>query len=260
MVSAYVTTKAIATGLVMVPFISFAAGIGGAALPSGAALVALLFLAITGALLVGDLKQPQRFLYVLLRPQWKSWLVRGAYLITAFSPLVLVTWLLGNAGASRNAQLAVGLPTALLGASVATYTAFLFAQAKGRDYWQNPLLGVGMLADALVAGAAVSTILSLSVSLPSGTLLTSAVVMLALTALEFIPKHQTKNADLAAKLILRGPYAGWFWGGVVAVGLVLPLIVTLAGGPLAVAAIGLLVHIVAKNHVVVQAPQRVPLS
>ncbi len=47
-------------------------------------LVAMFFLVITGVLLVVDLKQPKRFLYVLLRPQWQSWLVRGAYIITAY--------------------------------------------------------------------------------------------------------------------------------------------------------------------------------
>ena len=35
-----------------------------------------------------DLDKPARFLYVVLRPQWKSWLVRGAYIITAFSGLL----------------------------------------------------------------------------------------------------------------------------------------------------------------------------
>ncbi len=261
MVSAYVSTKAVATGLVLVPILAYAAAeTGGAALPTGAMLLALLFLGITGGLLVGDLKQPRRFLYVLLRPQWKSWLVRGAYLITAFAPLVLLTWLLGSAGAGRGWQLALGVPTALLAGGVAVYTAFLFAQAKGRDYWQNPLLGVGMLADALVAGAAVVQLCGLTVALPDNALLTGAIVLAVLTALEFIPRHQTENAHVAAGLILRGPFAGWFWGGVVAVGLVLPLVVLLAGGPVVLAAIGLLVHIVAKNHVVVQAPQRVPLS
>src|SRR6185312_2048343 len=38
--------------------------------------VAIFFLVVTGVLLVVDLKQPKRFLYVLLRPQWQSWLVR----------------------------------------------------------------------------------------------------------------------------------------------------------------------------------------
>ncbi len=36
------------------------------------------FLALTGLLLIWDLKQPRRFYLLLTRPQWRSWLVRGA--------------------------------------------------------------------------------------------------------------------------------------------------------------------------------------
>ena len=34
---------------------------------------------LTAVLLVADLKRPERFLYILLRPNWRSWLVRGTY-------------------------------------------------------------------------------------------------------------------------------------------------------------------------------------
>ena len=101
-----------------------------------------------------DLKQPKRFLYVLLRPQWRSWLVRGAYGLTAVQRL-------SDALADRHAgwrhSLADWLlwPGMVLAVFSAVYTAFLFAQAKGRDFWQNPLLSVHLLAHALLAGAAV---------------------------------------------------------------------------------------------------------
>jgi formate-dependent nitrite reductase membrane component NrfD len=55
--------------------------------------VCLLFLALTPALPVADLEKPGRFLSVVLRPQWRSWLVRGAYLLTGFG-LVVTLWLL----------------------------------------------------------------------------------------------------------------------------------------------------------------------
>ena len=46
-------------------------------------------------------------------------------------------------------------PGAVLATLSAVYTAFLFAQAKGRDFWQNPLLSVHLLAHALLAGGSV---------------------------------------------------------------------------------------------------------
>ncbi|MBI5865459.1 MAG: polysulfide reductase NrfD [Planctomycetes bacterium] len=276
MVSAYVTTKAIATGVVLVPLLIHALNLAPAVLPTRALLLSLLFLAITGALLVGDLKQPRRFLYVLLRPQWKSWLVRGAYLVSAFSLLAPIAWIVGLAGAGWWVQHTVGLITSAAAAFVAMYTAFLFAQAKGRDYWQNSILVVSMLADALVAGAAAAELLGLmdwkdgSVA-AGGAVGTSAdparlclgvgTILLALLAFaEYLPKHATSGAALAAKIILRGRLAGWFWLGVVGVGLALPALLLLFGGSVWPAALALLAGIAAKNHVLVQAPQRVPLS
>src|SRR5207253_4589003 len=100
------------------------------------------------------LKQPRRFLYVLLRPQWRSWLVRGAYGLTAYGAVVSV-WLIAQlAGAQAWAEVLLW-PGAALAAFSAVYTAFLFAQAKGRDFWQNPLLSMHLLAHALLAGGAV---------------------------------------------------------------------------------------------------------
>ncbi len=47
-------------------------------LPACRAAARLLFLALTMALLVLDLKRPDRFHYVLLKGNPRSWLVRGA--------------------------------------------------------------------------------------------------------------------------------------------------------------------------------------
>jgi len=152
-VAAYTWTKSIAAGA----FLAVAAAgllLGSAqaatlAIPLG--VVSLVFLTLTAGLLVADLKQPRRFLYVLLRPQWRSWLVRGAYGLTAYGGLVTV-WLIAHlAGAIALADILLW-PGAILAVFAAVYTAFLFAQAKGRDFWQNPLLSVHLLAHALLAG------------------------------------------------------------------------------------------------------------
>src|SRR2546423_15591095 len=100
-----------------------------------------------------DLGRPERFLYVLLRPQWRSWLTRGAYIITGYGGL-LTAWLLlsymGYTTASKYIQ-----PVAIIFALLsAVYTAFLFAQAKGRDFWQSPMLGLHMIIHSVMAGAA----------------------------------------------------------------------------------------------------------
>ncbi|MEP0848734.1 MAG: polysulfide reductase NrfD [Phycisphaerae bacterium] len=283
MVSAYITTKAIAAGLPMVAFILYCLNLTAAAAPSAPFAVSMAFLAATGALLVGDLKQPQRFLWVLLRPQWKSWLVRGAYLIGAFAFVQALTWLLGVAGVGRIAQMTTGWIGFALAGAAAGYTALLLAQARGRDYWQNPLLVASMIADALVAGTAAAILLGL-MSWEAGAVLVYSSdgplairfgeradparvclgvgvgLLTVLLLAEFLPRHATRNAELAARHITRGPLAGWFWGGVVAAGLAIPAALLFAGAPSWTAAVLMVVGIAAKNHVLVQAPQCVPLS
>src|SRR5258708_33643500 len=45
------------------------------------------------------------------------------------------------------------IATIVLAAAAAGYSAFLFAQAEGRDFWQSPLLLPHLLTQAVVAGA-----------------------------------------------------------------------------------------------------------
>src|SRR4030095_8296433 len=111
--------------------------------------MALLALATTGALLVADLRQPSRFLWTLTRPQWRSWLTRGSYVIAAYG-IVLVAHV-GLGLLRRPVPPVLGALTALLAAGTATYTAMLFGQAKGRDLWQSALLGPHLLVPAITS-------------------------------------------------------------------------------------------------------------
>ena len=83
-VSAYLWTKSLAAGAFLVPAVLASGLPWREPVPSGALLMALLALATTGALLVADLRQPARFLWTLTRPQWRSWLTRGSYVIAAY--------------------------------------------------------------------------------------------------------------------------------------------------------------------------------
>ncbi len=96
----YVWTKAIAAGAFLVPFLAWLFGKGDMLTANdwwASAGLSLLFLILTTALLVKDLDQPMRFVYVLLRPQWRSWLVKGGYALTLYGGLltlwVVTMWL-----------------------------------------------------------------------------------------------------------------------------------------------------------------------
>ena len=91
-VSAYVWTKAISAGAVLVPFLSWI--LGYSTLDSNtiwaSTVLGMIFLIATGVLLIMDLDKPSRFAYVLLRPHFKSWLVKGGYSITVFGALLFL--------------------------------------------------------------------------------------------------------------------------------------------------------------------------
>ncbi|HEX6624512.1 MAG TPA: 4Fe-4S dicluster domain-containing protein, partial [Pyrinomonadaceae bacterium] len=112
------------------------------------------FLAATGLLLIWDLEHPARFYMIFTRPQWRSWLVKGAFVIAGYT-LVLALHFAASLAGSETLQLWLTIAGLPLAAMTAVYTAYLFAQAKARDLWQNPLLPPHLFVQATLAGSAV---------------------------------------------------------------------------------------------------------
>jgi len=243
-VSLYLWTKSLAAGAYLVPALRSMLD-PQAPLRPGAALLAALFLGLTGVLLVLDLRQPRRFLWTLTKPQWRSWLVRGAYLIAVYGALLGVQILGGLLG--RPAPPMLRSVTVLFAALTALYTAFLFGQSKGRDLWQSPLLGPHLVVQALLAGAALFEPAWLRFLLPVNGLLVAG---------EVWGHHPTEDAHRAARLIQHSPS---FITLVLAMGHLLPLALLWATPLLAPAASLLaLLGLLAWEHLYVQAPQRIP--
>lgn len=277
-VPAYLVTKAIGCGL----FLVLACRDGrepttvySVASTAIAEAVGLAALGATALLLVADLERPERFLRILLRPQWRSWLARGAFLLTGLGAVAAV------ATAMDAGRAAWGWPTlpgweaaghlALVPLSIggAVYTGFLFGQCEGRDLWQGRLLPLQLLVRAVVAGLAALAILG--AFLPGhfddetpGLLATALGLDLALLlGTELLGRHSTETAARAARAMTRGRYAGTWWIGAVVVGHLAPLAALVAGGwhgsnvPAGVAA---LVGLYCCEHAFVMAAQEVPNS
>ena len=212
------------------------------------------------ALLIADLKHPLRFYLIFTRPHWRSWLVRGAFIIGAYGGVAALYFLaaIGGWTGARQVLAGLGIPLAL---ASACYTAYLFAQAKARDLWQSPLLAPHLAVQAVLAGAAV--VLPFAAGLSPGRAVTAVEVVLAaaaaahvlLVAGETTLPHVTAHAHLATVEMVRGRFAWFFWAGLalVAAAVAAPWI-GVAAAPLALA--GLL----ACEHAYVQAGQSVPLA
>lgn len=256
-VSAYTWTKSISAGAYMVGYFALT-GLYGADAPIlrfGVPAVAAFFLAITGLLLIADLKQPKRFYYMFLRPQWNSWLVRGGVLISAFGAVLglqIFMGLLGGGGTSAALAWA-GIPLAL---GTAVYTAYLFAQAKARDLWQNPLLPPHFVIQALLAGVCFWNLAApwTAVSFPRAVSLFTA-LHLAMVFGELTMTHGTAHGRMAAREITHGEFRGYFR---LAIGLsVIGLLTPWVG---AFGAACSLFGLLAWEHAHVQAGQSVPLA
>ena len=300
-VSLYTWTKGIASGVYLVAallqffgLISFFGAVWLWVTPvvSGA------FLGLTGLLLIWDLEHPERFYMIFTKRQWKSWLVKGSFIILGYSIVLLLHFIASiiiaiMSSASVNiSQVTLmtsslqsvltlaGVPLATL---TAVYTAYLFAQAKARDLWQNPLLPPHLVSQALLLGAAALLPFALyfrisgAISGVSPLLWTIAITSLIHVLMvwgEISLTHPTSHARVAVWEMTSGRYRRFFWSGLflsAAGGLVswivllswlssaeplpqLPAIVGIASVPFVLA--GLLLH----EHAYVQAGQSVPLA
>ena len=269
----YLLTKGIATGTMLVSLLlPLVYGHRSPLTMVAGPAISLVFLLFTTILLVADLERPERFYYILVRPNWGSWMVWGAYFLMAQG--VLTTLWLGAVVLGLQ-PLLVPLFWPLVVTSLLTtgYTGFLFKQGLARDLWQGPQSTIDLVAQAVVEGSAVLLLASFVPGVPAdrglvptlaATLVVAMVVHLALVAYEYLlAPSPTRHHELAALAIRRGPFARLFWGGAIATAAVAAIVGAVwTGIPAAVAlAAGLaLAGSFAWEYIWVEAGQSVPLS
>jgi Fe-S-cluster-containing dehydrogenase component/formate-dependent nitrite reductase membrane component NrfD len=261
--SLYTWTKGIAAGAYLVPLMLVLTGLVPAASPLwrfAAPTVAGAFLALTGLILIADLEHPERFWMIFTRPQWRSWLVRGAFVIAGYASVLALHLAASFFGLAESAQRALAIAGLPLAAMTAIYTAYLFAQAKARDLWQNPLLPPHFLVQAVLAGA--GSMMPIAVALEPVALTPLAWILCASSLLhllfgvgEITLAHPTAHARLAVEEMTAGTYRGYFWLGSA-------LVAMAATAPWlgAAAALPALAGLLAYEHAYVQAGQSVPLA
>jgi Fe-S-cluster-containing dehydrogenase component len=268
----YLWTKGVGAGALMLAGLAYLMGIDlGVVGDYVAPLLGLFGAATTGALLVWDLKRPERFLYIFSKSNFTSWLVLGAYVLTLFSGGA-VLWLV--AAAFDIGWLMTFLAWAALpaGALMAGYTAFLFGQAEGRDLWQSPVLFWHLVAQALMVGSGALAIAGVFAEWSAtewgfiaGAFVLSTLAHLVMLAVEYYGKHASRQATVAAHIIIRGRYARLFWLGAVlpaAVAAVLGGLTWVGASAVLLALGGLLVQpaLVVYESVFIRAGQDPPLS
>ena len=230
-VSSYFLTKGISAGITLAIIVALLRGASVAEswIRYAAPLVSGVFLLLTGVLLVADLKRPDRFFYLLTKGNPGSWLVRGAWILSAYA-VILGLWILLGITDNTAALPAVIWIAGAIALGVAGYTAFLFGQAEARDLWQSPLLLWHMIAGAFAAGGgagAFFTRINGSDALIQAHDLSMVIgaAALGLIALgELISRHPTRNSEAAMHHMTKGRFAREWWFGGQVVGVAVPVV------------------------------------
>jgi formate-dependent nitrite reductase membrane component NrfD/NAD-dependent dihydropyrimidine dehydrogenase PreA subunit len=244
-IAAYLWTKSIAAGVLLVAAVlGQFFGAGGALVNVVSPAIGLIAIAATAGLLIFDLKRPDRFFYLLTTPNFRSWLVLGGNILMVYGVLA-AAWLFFGWSQPAIPPFIVW-STAVFGIATAAYSAFLFAQAKGRDFWRHKWFTAWQLTvQALIAGAAVLTLCRINASPPpphvsdklswSHDLLALFLLLGLINVLvEFLLPRRTAEESMAIKTVLRGPLSSRFWISAVTLGLLTPLALRVFFGPSAI--------------------------
>lgn len=272
----YLLTKGISAGAMLLGALLWLRGLHDEVTMVAAPAVSLIFIIVTAVMLVLDLERPERFHYILIRPNWRSWMVWGAYALAAHGALS-AAWLAAGWFDWRAGLDAMAIPAIVLALLTTSYTGFLFAQGRARDYWQGPHAAVDLVAQAGAEGSAcllLAAALGLAETGARQALGSMLVVCLTAHVLLLIFENvlapsPTRHHDLAVRAVRSGSFANLFWSGALLGGGLLPVVLAttalgstspFAAAVLTFAAVLAIAGTFAWDYIWVKAGQSVPLS
>ncbi|MBI2854173.1 MAG: polysulfide reductase NrfD [Chloroflexi bacterium] len=192
----------------------------------------------TSAAFVFDLGRKGRFWRVLLRPG-KSWISRGIILISMFVIFGLLyavpgwwSWLPWTKETGLGQALMV---IAALGAfGTMFYSGFVLSYSLAISIWNTNLLPILCVAYAFLAGIAMMFIMNSALGeggINFSLLKVMEMSLIIFTMVLFFAYLMTTGyagtaSREATMLLVKGRLAWVFWGGVIAIGLLLPLLIT----------------------------------
>jgi formate-dependent nitrite reductase membrane component NrfD len=194
-----------------------------------------LFLLLLGTLfLLLDLGRPERFWRAFFRAG-TSWISRGCYFITALTILGGLDLFLQYAGGDSAAAWPVKVVAAVAAVAVMIYTGFVLSPSPAIPFWNSTFFPVIFFAYSLLAG--IDFLILASPLLPPPAIdiarLERVQFGLVVLCLLMVMSHLSvmSGSAIAARksiqLLTRGKWGALFLGGVIGVGLVLPLLLAL---------------------------------
>ena len=192
-------------------------------------LLGVAFVIIGGVVHLGFLGHPFRAMAMMRRPQ-SSWISRGLWSMALFVPSsILYVVALYGAYDDSSAFARVMLALSLVGTvGIFLYKGFVYAVAKAVPLWHSPLLPLIYIAVGLRGGAAVALIAlpwtSAMKEQPQAWWLITTAIVIAFLGAELALGSGEDVLRQSFAVFLRGSAAWVFWAGLVAAGVVVPLI------------------------------------
>ena len=196
----------------------------------------LISLAVGYLVLLLSLGVPAKAIHAMKEPG-TAWIARGVIIVTLFIIFGGIHWLFGAIlnilpGVLVTILSILGIIT---GFGVMMYTGFLLAANRPIGFWANPLLPMVFLLNALYSGV-MATIFLAALFAPdsadqlrflAGYGISLAIILMFAMAFYLWGNHRVPEGRAAMEMVLTGQYAGMFWGGVMIVGLVIPIVLEL---------------------------------
>lgn len=215
-----------------------------------AVLGAMILAAAGSSLLMFDLGRPLQFWRVFSKQ--KAVLTFGAWSLTVLMLMNIVYFTFWTPwfpwADAEGARKVVGAICSLVGLGVMLYTGVMLSSLKARPFWNTPALPVLFTISGLSTGAAANSLLAgiwpfsgteetLAAAhealhtLDIGLVIFELIVVLLYVVMMYTSSNTT--ARVAAGKWLSGEYSKAFWGGLVFLGLLVPLAFYAIGGALA---------------------------
>lgn len=207
----------------------------------------VVLVAISTLFLISDLGVPGQFYLAFSRPG-KSWISRGTWILTGFIIIALVhiglsMWplqVIGNDGPATATLYTLGVLFAL---ATSLYTGLLIGVLPGRPFWYSPIIPVIFLVSAISTGIGafilLTAIFTLAGQSPNIAQLIPLLESLARIDIVLIVAEAlaiflhlviaSRKAGDSVKALISGRLAGYFWGGLVGIGLFIPLLLDIMG-------------------------------
>jgi formate-dependent nitrite reductase membrane component NrfD len=194
-------------------------------------LLSLPLVAVCGVLLIADLGVPTRFLHMM--GTFKFWdpMSIGAWVVGVFGLFTFVSSVLSLSSSESHAALRrkIGLVGIFFGFFLASYTGVLLSNSA-QPLWRDArLMGALFLASGASTGIAAISLIMFAIGQSAGEgwskLKQADHISMVLEAVLIVALLVVLGA--AGKPLISGHFAPLFWGGLVAVGLVIPFVLDL---------------------------------